>query len=70
MALSPYTDFADKALTWVRVLTNRRTFTEAERVDFLAAPVVADTIARQDAAMVPVAGILARDIVARAVDPF
>lgn len=41
-----------------------------ERVDYLAAPVVADTIARQDAAIVPVATILARDIVARAVDPF
>src|SRR5262249_14788668 len=48
-----------------------------ERVDYLAAPstgtgspVVADTIARQDAGIVPVAGILARDIVARAVDPF
>ena len=41
-----------------------------ERVDYLAAPVAADTIARQDAAIVPVANILARDIVARAVDPF
>jgi hypothetical protein len=41
-----------------------------ERVDFLAAQVAADTIARQDAAIVPVATILARDIVARAVDPF
>jgi hypothetical protein len=41
-----------------------------ERVDYLAAPVVADTIGRQDAAIVPVATILARDIVARAVDPF
>jgi outer membrane lipopolysaccharide assembly protein LptE/RlpB len=41
-----------------------------ERVDYLAAPVVADTIARQDAAIVPVAQIIARDIVARAVDPF
>jgi outer membrane lipopolysaccharide assembly protein LptE/RlpB len=41
-----------------------------ERVDYLAAPVVADTIARQDAAIGPVATILARDIVARAVDPF
>jgi hypothetical protein len=39
-------------------------------VDYLAAPVVADTIGRQDAAIVPVATILARDIVARAVDPF
>jgi hypothetical protein len=41
-----------------------------ERVDYLAAPMVSDTIARQDAAIVPVATILARDIVARAVDPF
>jgi len=41
-----------------------------ERVDYLAAPVVADTIARQDAAIVPVAQIIGRDIVARAVDPF
>jgi outer membrane lipopolysaccharide assembly protein LptE/RlpB len=41
-----------------------------ERVDYVAAPVVANTIAQQDAAIVPVAGILARDIVARAVDPF
>jgi outer membrane lipopolysaccharide assembly protein LptE/RlpB len=41
-----------------------------ERVDYLAAPAVSDTIARQDAAIVPVAQILARDIVARAVDPF
>jgi outer membrane lipopolysaccharide assembly protein LptE/RlpB len=41
-----------------------------ERVDYLAAPVVADTIARQDAAIGPVAQIIARDIVARAVDPF
>ncbi len=50
-----------------------------ERVDYLAAPSslsappltgVAGTIARQDAAIVPVAGILARDIVARAVNPF
>jgi len=41
-----------------------------ERVDFLAAPVAADSIARQDAAIVPVSTILARDIVARAVDPF
>ena len=39
-------------------------------VDYLAAPVVADTIARQDAAIVPVAQIIGRDIVARAVDPF
>jgi len=41
-----------------------------ERVDFLAAPVAADSIARQDAAIVPVSNTLARDIVARAVDPF
>jgi outer membrane lipopolysaccharide assembly protein LptE/RlpB len=41
-----------------------------ERVDYLAAPVAADTIALQDAAIGPVATILARDIVARAVDPF
>jgi outer membrane lipopolysaccharide assembly protein LptE/RlpB len=41
-----------------------------ERVDYLAAPVVSNTIASQDAAIVPVAQILARDIVARAVDPF
>jgi outer membrane lipopolysaccharide assembly protein LptE/RlpB len=41
-----------------------------ERVDYLAAAVAADTIARQDAAIVPVANVLARDIVARAVDPF
>jgi hypothetical protein len=36
VALSPYTDFADKALTWLRVMTERGTFTAAERVDFLA----------------------------------
>jgi outer membrane lipopolysaccharide assembly protein LptE/RlpB len=41
-----------------------------ERVDYLAAPVVANTIALQDAAIVPVAQIIGRDIVARAVDPF
>ena len=41
-----------------------------ERVDFLAGAVAADSVARQDAAIVPVATILARDIVARAVDPF
>ena len=41
-----------------------------ERVDYLAGAVAADSIARQDAAIVPVANVLARDIVARAVDPF
>jgi outer membrane lipopolysaccharide assembly protein LptE/RlpB len=41
-----------------------------ERVDYLAAQPVSETIARQDAAIGPVATILARDIVARAVDPF
>src|SRR5207248_9009402 len=36
VALSPHTDFADQALTWLRGLTDRGVFTAAERVDFLA----------------------------------
>jgi hypothetical protein len=36
VALSPYTDFVDKALAWVRVLTDRGTFTPTQHLDFLA----------------------------------